>query len=81
MRLPDAEISGWVCIRPIRVGIVFKPTIEAVVAAVQHATGSWGGIYFPFIDPTDQDKALRQATALDVDVFVPIEVISATGKG
>lgn len=73
MRLPDAEISGWVCIRPIRVGIVFKPTIEAVVAAVQHATGSWGGIYFPFIDPTDQDKALRQATALDVDVFVPID--------
>lgn len=67
------EVSGSVGIRPIRVGLVFEPTLVSVTRAVECATSSWGGIYYPFIDGTDREQALRVARQLDVDVLHAVD--------
>ncbi|TDB81496.1 hypothetical protein [Micromonospora sp. KC721] len=71
--MPNPEISGWVDLRPLRIGLLFKPTLAAFATAVKHATASWGGIYFPFIDPTDETTALRASAVLDVDVLHAVD--------
>ena len=71
--LVPSEVSGYVTIRPVRVGLVFEPTLSAFVEAVEYATASWGGIYFPFIDPTSKDDALHLSTVLGVDVLHAVD--------
>jgi hypothetical protein len=71
--MPNPEISGWVNIRPLRIGLLFKPTLTAFATAAKHATASWGGIYFPFIDPTNEATALRKSAVLAVDVLHAID--------
>src|SRR6266540_1475716 len=73
MKTSNAEMSGWLRLRPVRIGLVFEPTVSSVMAAVKLTTTSWGGIYFPFISPTNKEAAFALANGLDVDVLHAID--------
>lgn len=65
----SGSLSGWVMVRPVRLGLLVAAGYDELIRAAQCATSSWGGIYTPFLDPRDRDNALRQADALSVDAI------------
>ncbi|MFJ6896847.1 hypothetical protein [Streptomyces hokutonensis] len=72
MGIETAEIAGHISLRPVRVGLVFEPTLDALVKSIKLATTAWGGMYFPFIDPT-RESPLSLAVELDVDVLYAVD--------
>jgi hypothetical protein len=69
----NGSLSGWVMLRPVRLGLLVADDGDELTRAVQCATSSWGGIYTPFLDPADRDEALRCASALGVDAIYALE--------
>src|SRR6266704_3037135 len=68
-----ATISGSVMLRPARVGLlVARPTLDDVQKAVEAATSSWGGIYFPIVDVPRFDDLDRRLERWSVDVLWPL---------
>lgn len=67
--MTNGSLSGWVMVRPVRLGLLVAADGDELARAVQCATSSWGGIYTPFLDPADRDGALRRADALSVDAI------------
>ncbi len=68
-----ATISGSVMLRPARVGLlVARPTLDDVQKAVEAATSSWGGIYFPIVDVPGFDDLDRRLERWSVDVLWPL---------
>ena len=67
--MANGSLSGWVTVRPVRLGLLVASDGDALARAAQSATSSWGGIYTPFLDPADGDSALRRADALSVDAI------------
>jgi hypothetical protein len=71
--MSQARADGFVSIRPLRVGLVFCPSLRSFSDAVALATSSWGGLHFPFIDPTDEKHALAVSDRLGVDVLYAVD--------
>jgi len=67
--MANGSLSGWVMVRPVRLGLLVAADGDELTRAAQCATSSWGGIYTPFLDPADGDSALRRADALSVDAI------------
>jgi hypothetical protein len=68
-----ATIAGSVMLRPPRLGLlVARPTLGDVQKAVEAATSSWGGIYFPIIDVPGFDDLDRRLERWSVDVLWPL---------
>ena len=67
--MANGSLSGWVMVRPVRLGLLVAADGNDLARAAQCATSSWGGIYTPFLDPADGDGALRRADALSVDAI------------
>lgn len=61
-------------VRPARIALLTSsPTLADVRAAVELATSSWGGQYYPILDAEGgRDSVLRFAELLAVDVFWPL---------
>ena len=68
-----AHVSGTVFLRPVRVGLLFEPTEAATHRATELASSTWGGIYFPWISPTDEASAVQIAETLSLDAFYPVD--------
>jgi hypothetical protein len=68
-----ATVSGNVMLRPVRMGLlVARPSLEDIQLAVEAATSSWGGMYFPIVDvsePVDLDRHLERWS---VDALWPV---------
>jgi hypothetical protein len=68
-----ATVSGNVMLRPVRVGLLTaRPSLEDIQVAVEAATSSWGGMYFPIVDicePVDHDRRLERWS---VDALWPV---------
>ena len=62
----------------MRLGMVFVPSHEAIRHATHLACSAWGGLYFPWIDPSDPNGAEEIAEALSLDAFVPLEATPAS---
>ncbi|MFB7249062.1 hypothetical protein ACFCYX_42365 [Streptomyces populi] len=67
-----AEIAGQIFLRPVRIGLVFQPTLDSLTKSIKLATTAWGGMYFPFIDPTCENP-LSLASKLDVDALYAVD--------
>jgi hypothetical protein len=69
-----ARVTGSVMVRPARIALLTSsPTLADVRAAVELATSSWGGQYYPILDAeVGRDSVLRFAELLAVDVFWPL---------
>src|SRR5215471_2385866 len=68
-----ATISGSVMLRPARMGLlVARPSLANVAKAVEAATSSWGGIYFPIVDVTAFDDLDRRLERWSVDALWPL---------
>jgi hypothetical protein len=74
------QMSGSVSIRPVRVGLVFKPTMNSVRRAVELATSTWGGLYHPLISSEDEASARRLTNALSVDILHPVDAETASER-
>nr|WSY51782.1 hypothetical protein OG999_17705 [Streptomyces sp. NBC_00886] len=72
MGIETAEIAGHIFLRPVRIGLVFQPTLDALANSIKLATTAWGGMYFPFIDPT-WENPLSLASELDVDALYAVD--------
>ena len=59
-------------IRPIRIGLVIEPTLASIRNAVELATSSWGGCYFPLLPTDDAERHRLICHHLDVDVVVGV---------
>ncbi|MEU1577536.1 hypothetical protein ABZ519_41640 [Streptomyces collinus] len=68
-----ARLTGASLIRPVRLGIAFKPTLENVALAASWATKSWGGLYFPLLDSSQNTRSLSIAEGLDLDAIWPLD--------
>jgi hypothetical protein len=68
-----AQLRGEIRVRPVRVGLVLKPTLDAIRSAAAFASRTWGGKYFPFLSPADERESRRLAIAFGVDVLRPID--------
>jgi hypothetical protein len=67
-----ATISGSVMLRPARMGLlVARPSLADVLRAVEAATSSWGGMYFPIIDVLESDDLDRRLERWSVDALWP----------
>lgn len=78
MTASSGEVSGTIAVRPVRIGLAMKPTIDNVVRAVEHATSSWGGMYFPMLPVDDVARAQRLARAFALDVIVAVDETEAS---
>jgi hypothetical protein len=66
-------VSGWCTLRPMRVGLLVEPgDWDSLKTAVAWATSAWGGQGFPIFVTGDDDRTLREAVALGVDVLIPV---------
>jgi hypothetical protein len=69
----SGQVSGIVILRPVRLGLVFKPTIDSLRRAVESATSTWGGMYYAFLSPDNADESLSLARRLGVDALWPMD--------
>lgn len=67
------QVSGSIILRPVRLGLVFKPTMASLRRAVEDATFVWGGMYHAFVSPDKADESLSLARRLGVDALWPID--------
>jgi hypothetical protein len=63
------QVTGRAMVRPVRLGMVFEPSLEVLRQAVEQATLLWGGVYQPFFEPSDLEQLKRAAAGLGVDVL------------
>ena len=71
--MPDSgQVSGSVFLRPVRVGHVFKPSLDALLRAIENATCSWGGVHHAMLS-ADQSDSEGLARSLGVDVLHPAD--------
>ena len=63
------QVAGRATVRPVRLGMVFEPSLEVLRQAVKQATLLWGGMYQPFFKPSDLEQFPRVAGGLGVDVL------------
>lgn len=68
-----ARLTGSSFIRPVRLGIALKPTLENVKKAAEWATKCWGGMYFPLLDSSNQERSLAIAEGCDLDAIWPLD--------
>ena len=66
-------MSGEISVRPARVGMVFQPSLETIRSAARLACSAWGGVYFPWIDPSDRARADRLCEVLSLDALVAVD--------
>ena len=74
------HVTGRVTVRPVRLGMVFEPSLDVVNVAVGHATSLWGGLYQPFLDPRDLDRLSWAAAGLGVDVLWALDEKPASAQ-
>ncbi len=74
------QVSGAVHIRPVRVGMAFKPSMDSLHRAVEQATSAWGGVYYPFLSSEDDKTVHRLANALSVDVIHAVDAEPASER-
>lgn len=67
------QVTGRAMVRPVRLGMIFEPSLEALRLSTEHATLLWGGIYQPFLDPADAERLRWEATRLGVDVLWAVD--------
>ncbi len=68
-----AAISGNVMLRPVRMGLLTaRPSLDDVQVAVEAATSSWGGMYFPIVDVSDDVEHDRCLERWSVDALWPV---------
>lgn len=60
-------------VRPVRIGLVFEPTVDMLRVAVEQVVSLWGGRYQPFFDPADLGQVETLARALGVDVLLALD--------
>jgi hypothetical protein len=68
--MTTGSLSGWVMVRPVRLGLLVAAEADELLNAVQCATSSWGGIYTPFLNPDDLEDTMQSAEVLGVDALV-----------
>jgi len=72
--MPESgQVSGIVIIRPVRLGLVFKPNVDNLRRAVEGATSTWGGIFHAFLSPDNVDESLSLARRLGIDALWPMD--------
>ncbi len=69
----SGQVSGIVMLRPVRLGLVFKPTIDNLSRAVESATSTWGGMFHAFLSPDNEDESLSLARRLGIDALWPMD--------
>jgi hypothetical protein len=74
------QVTGRAMVRPVRLGMIFEPSLEALRLATEHATLLWGGIYQPFLDPADPDRLRWEAHRLGVDVLWAVAASAASAE-
>ena len=67
------QVTGRAMVRPVRLGMIFEPSLAVLRLATEHATLLWGGIYQPFLDPADTERLRWEATRLGVDVLWAVD--------
>ena len=75
--LADGRVTGRVMARPVRIGLVFEPSVDMLRFAVEQATLLWGGRYQPFFCPGDLGRTERVSRRLGVDVLAALEGAAA----
>jgi len=68
-----AELTGWIDVRPARIGLALRPMPDTLLTAADCAVRAWGGVYFPMLRSDDAEAALRFARQLDLDAIYPID--------
>ena len=53
------QVTGRAMVRPVRLGMVFDPSLELLRQAVEQATLLWGGMYQPFFEANDLEQLPR----------------------
>jgi hypothetical protein len=56
-------------VRPVRLGMVFEPSIETLRLAIEQATMLWAALYQPLFGPSDMERLKWDAPRLGVDVL------------
>jgi hypothetical protein len=74
------QVTGRAMVRPVRLGMVFEPSLEILRQAVEQATLLWGGKYQPFFKPNDLEQFPRMAAGLGVDVLWALDRASASDQ-
>ena len=70
-------MTGWAIARPVRIGLVFEPSMEMLRSAVEQMTLLWGGQYQPFFHPGDLELIERVSRGLGVDVLLAFDRAAA----
>jgi hypothetical protein len=71
------QVTGRAMARPVRLGMVFEPSLETLRVAVEQATLIWGGLYDPVLDPKTPERLAWEAGRLGVDVLWALDQSSA----
>ena len=74
------QVAGRATVRPVRLGMVFEPSLEVLRQAVKQATLLWGGMYQPFFKPSDLEQFPRVAGGLGVDVLWALDRASESER-
>jgi hypothetical protein len=74
------QVTGRVMVRPVRLGMVFEPSLETLRAAVEQTTLIWGGLYDPVLDPQIPERLMWEAARLGVDVLWPLDQSAAANE-
>jgi hypothetical protein len=74
----SGQVTGRAMVRPVRLGMVFKPSLDVFRLGTAQATLLWGGLYQPFFDPSDISRLVQTAARLGVDVLWALDNESAS---
>src|ERR1700683_1829163 len=69
----DGRVTGRALVRPVRIGLVFEPSVEILRLAVEQATLLWGGQYQPLFRAGDLERIERLSRKLGVDVLLALD--------
>jgi hypothetical protein len=72
------QVTGRAMVRPVRLGMVFEPSLDVLRQAVSEATLLWGGVYQPIFNGSDPDQVKRAAAGLGVDVLWALDHASSS---
>jgi hypothetical protein len=76
----SVQVTGRAMVRPVRLGMVFEPSLDILHVAVEHATLFWGGIYQPFLDPRDLERLKWDASRLGVDALWALDATATSAE-
>lgn len=74
----DGRVTGRAMVRPVRIGLVFEPSVDMLRLAIEQATSMWGGQYQPFFRPGDLDRIEALSRALSIDVLHALDQAEAS---